>query len=107
MSLFFPLLLLGLTQPVDSAVATLVNRPAAQVQSEPLTTTSSSSAPSTSSSLEPTHSPYRSGCFTMRSYIFERRDGYAPELAGMTTCTPAQTVIQKHIRGRARLVPAN
>ena len=27
-------------------------------------------------------------CFTMRSYIFERRDGEAPRLVGMTKCTP-------------------
>ena len=29
-------------------------------------------------------------CFTMRSYIFERRDGETPRLIGMTTCTPAK-----------------
>jgi hypothetical protein len=29
-------------------------------------------------------------CYTMRSYLFDRRNGFAPELVGMTTCTPAR-----------------
>ena len=28
-------------------------------------------------------------CLKIRSYIFERRDGEAPRLVGMTTCTPS------------------
>ena len=28
-------------------------------------------------------------CLKIRSYIFERQDGNAPRLVGMTTCTPA------------------
>ena len=46
-------------------------------------------------------------CFTMRTYLFERRNGYAPEPVGMTTCQQASTRQQKHVKGKARLVPAN
>ena len=45
-------------------------------------------------------------CYTMRSYIFERRDNLAPELVGMTTCLPAKAMAQKRVRGGTRLVPA-
>jgi hypothetical protein len=27
-------------------------------------------------------------CYTMRSYLFQRSEGEAPRLVGMTTCTP-------------------
>ena len=46
-------------------------------------------------------------CFTMRTYLFERRNGYAPEPVGMTTCQPASARTQKRVKSRARLVPAN
>jgi hypothetical protein len=31
----------------------------------------------------------RADCYSIRSYVFERHDGNAPELVGETTCTPA------------------
>ena len=31
-------------------------------------------------------------CFTMRTYYFKRHDGNAPELAGTSTCTPANAL---------------
>jgi len=46
-------------------------------------------------------------CFTMRTYLFKRRDGFAPEPVGMTTCQPASARRQKRVMGGARLVPAN
>jgi hypothetical protein len=46
-------------------------------------------------------------CFTMRSYYFEREDDQAMQFVGMTKCDPGRAVTQKHVRGRARLVPAN
>ena len=46
-------------------------------------------------------------CFTMRTYLFERRNGFAPEPVGMTTCQPASPRQQKRVVGRPRLVPAN
>lgn len=46
-------------------------------------------------------------CFTMRSYIFEREDEHSPELVGVTKCDPGRSVTQKHVKIRARLVPAN
>jgi len=51
--------------------------------------------------------PRRTGCLTMRSYYFERRDGRAPEFVGMTTCTPVRNFTTKKIDRPARLVPAN
>jgi hypothetical protein len=46
-------------------------------------------------------------CFTMRTYLFKQRDGFAPEPVGMTTCQPASARRQKRVMGKARLVPAN
>jgi hypothetical protein len=34
-------------------------------------------------------------CLKIRSYIFERQDGNAPRLVGMTTCTPASKFTAK------------
>jgi len=36
-------------------------------------------------------------CFLIRSYHFERQDGNAPVLAGMTTCTPSRILEQKRV----------
>ena len=46
-------------------------------------------------------------CFTMRTYLFKQRDGFAPEPVGVTTCQPASARRQKRVMGKARLVPAN
>ena len=46
-------------------------------------------------------------CFTIRTYLFQRRNGFAPEPAGMTTCQPASARQQKRVMGKPRLVPAN
>ena len=46
-------------------------------------------------------------CFTMRTYLFQRRNGFAPEPVGMTTCQPASARRQKRVMGRPRLIPAN
>ena len=39
----------------------------------------------------------RNTCYTVRSYHFERQDGQAPVLTGMTTCTPARILEQKRV----------
>lgn len=39
----------------------------------------------------------RNTCYTVRSYHFDRQDGQAPVLAGMTTCTPARIFDQKRV----------
>jgi hypothetical protein len=36
-------------------------------------------------------------CFLIRSYNFQRHDGNAPVLAGMSTCTPARILEQKRV----------
>lgn len=47
-------------------------------------------------------------CFAIRSYIFKREDGQAPELVRTVTCTPARTLQERRIgHPRARLIPAN
>ena len=47
------------------------------------------------------------GCFAIRSYIFKREDGNAPELVGTTTCTPGNFVHQRRVgQPKARLLPA-
>ncbi len=47
-------------------------------------------------------------CYTMRSYIFERRGTEAPRLAGMVTCTPSTQRQFKRAKPapKARLLPA-
>jgi hypothetical protein len=45
-------------------------------------------------------------CFAIRSYIFKREDGNAPELVGSTTCTPATALRQRRVgHPRGQLVP--
>ncbi len=46
-------------------------------------------------------------CYTMRSYLFDRRDNFAPELVRMTTCTPARDFQLKRTEKppTGRLVP--
>jgi hypothetical protein len=36
-------------------------------------------------------------CFLIRSYHFQRQDGNAPVLTGMTTCTPSRILEQKRV----------
>lgn len=36
-------------------------------------------------------------CYTMRSYYFQRQDGLAPVLTGVSTCTPAKKLQQKRV----------
>jgi len=48
----------------------------------------------------------RNVCFAIRSYIFKREDGNAPELVGTTTCTPASAFQQRWVgHPRGELVP--
>jgi hypothetical protein len=50
----------------------------------------------------------RNDCYTIRSYHFERQDGNAPVLTGMTTCTPARILEQKRVSpSRGLYVPMN
>ena len=47
-------------------------------------------------------------CYTMRTYYFERQDGNAPELKGMSTCTrTSQRDLKRAERDHPpRLIPA-
>ncbi len=36
-------------------------------------------------------------CYTLRSYHFERHDGQAPALTGVSTCTPANKLQQRQV----------
>lgn len=118
MSLFIPILLLGLAQTVDQQVSPAT----AQVQTQ---TAESAilNPPNFTLPAQPKEAFVLPGrkvtppdwqvmqdqnlCFTMRTYLFERRNGYAPEPVGMTTCQPASARTQKRVKNRARLVPAN
>ena len=112
MGLFLPVLLLGLAQPVDQApgASEAVASRNFTLQSQQSRTFTLNSSP-TGPEFLPTDrdSPRRTtGCFTMRSYYFERRDDLAPEFVGMTTCEPSRSVQQKKTQRRpARLVPAS
>jgi hypothetical protein len=108
MGLFLPIFLLGLTVPTDQTTSTTANAKTL-VNTEIVSGTSATPRP-----IDPLEDA--SGrdeqqrnrtCYTVRSYLFERRNGYAPELVGMTTCDPARASGQRHVRGRAHLVPAN
>jgi hypothetical protein len=107
MGLFLPILLLGLTVPTDQPSSATANDK-----------TSITSQVVSGAWFTPRINPPRDAdgqderqrnrtCYTVRSYLFERRNGYAPELVGMTTCDPARASGQRHVRGRAHLVPAN
>jgi hypothetical protein len=39
----------------------------------------------------------RNTCYTVRSYHFERQDGQAPMLTGVSTCTPANKLQQRRV----------
>lgn len=107
MGLLLPILLLGFTQPVDQPSAPASPQSRVQMHNP------SQSAPAQSPLQGLPTGSLRNGedgkrvCYTMRSYLFERRDDLAPEFLGMTTCTPAQASAPRNVRGKARLVPAN
>jgi hypothetical protein len=118
MSLFLPILLLGFFQaadqpansdsspvPTQSVEAAVLNPPNFTLPSKPTNAfvlPGRKVAPSDWQTMEDSKL-----CFTMRTYLFERRNGYAPEPVGMTTCQPASARQQKRVRGGARLIPAN
>jgi|ERR1700704_210566 len=43
-------------------------------------------------------------CFTMRSYVFRRHNGYAPVLAGTSTCTPSNLLQQRQVSPEPRVL---
>ena len=47
--------------------------------------------------LSPQQLRDKNTCYAIRSYHFERQDGQAPVLAGMTTCTPSRILEQKRV----------
>jgi hypothetical protein len=47
--------------------------------------------------MSPDQMMNRNTCYTVRSYHFERHDGNAPVLTGMTTCTPSRILEQKRV----------
>jgi len=124
MSLFLPILLLGFAQAADQPA-----NPAATGQTQTENTQALLNPPKFSPYLPPKNDVFvrpdaqgvPSGrivlrdfrddesnlCFTMRTYLFKQRDGFAPEPVGMTTCQPASARRQKRVMGKARLVPAN
>jgi hypothetical protein len=108
MGLFLPILLLGLTVPGDQPPATPHSSNIA-VDSQIVAGPQASSRQTTGPGDPIWQDEQRRDrtCFTVRSYIFERRNGYAPERVGMTTCDPARAVGQRHVNAPARLVPAN
>lgn len=57
--------------------------------------------------LQPRELAQQNTCYTIRSYIFERKDGNAPELVAETTCTPSSQVGPQRVRPmpKPRLVP--
>jgi hypothetical protein len=125
MILFLPILLLGFTQAADQPVSQAANPPQMRETEAAVLNPPKLTFPYTPSKnnvfvrpeakkvlngqivLDDPRSEDSNVCFTMRSYLFERRDGFAPEPVGMTTCQPASARKQKRVTGKARLVPAN
>jgi len=116
MSLFLPLLLLGLAQTADQPA-----KPAAAQDSTQNTKAAFlnplkfvSPTPGKNAGvlrgrqivMPGTETDEGSLCFTMRTYLFERRNGFAPEPVGMTTCQPATARKQKRLTGEPKFVPA-
>ena len=117
MSLFLPILLLGLAQAADQPVSPVSAQPQTQAEAAVV------NPPNFTLPAQPKNAFVLPGrkvtppdwqimqdqnlCFTMRTYLFERRNGYAPEPVGMTTCQPASARTQKRVKNRVRLVPAN
>ena len=117
MSLFLPIVLLGFAQggdqqinrapaqaPTQTAEAAVLNPPSFTLPAEPknaFVLPGRKVTPSDWDKMQDSRT-----CFTMRTYLFERRNGYAPEPVGMMTCQPASARTQKRVSG-PRLVPAN
>ena len=107
MGLLLPVLLLGFAQPVDQPSAPASPQGQVQIQSKSQSTPVQAPVQGLPrSSVRDGHDRKRV-CYTMRSYLFERRDDLAPEFLGMTTCTPAQASAPRNVHGKARLVPGN
>ena len=117
MSLFLPILLVGFAQAADQPAnqatsqaftqnteAGLLNPPKFSLPSLPPNNDNDFRRPDGQSASRDNESNL---CFTMRTYLFKRRDGFAPEPVGMTTCQPARARRQKRVMDKARLVPAN
>lgn len=47
--------------------------------------------------VSPDELQVKNTCYAIRSYHFERHDGQAPLLTGMTTCTPGRILEQKRV----------
>ena len=116
MSLFLPILLLGFAQaadqPITAAQASTANVEAAVVNPPNLALPAQPKNAFVLPGRKVVPSDWqimqdRTLCFTMRTYLFERRNGYAPEPVGMTTCQPAGARKQKHVSDGPRLVPAD
>lgn len=104
---FLPILLLGFAQiaeqSVHSSPAQQSTQSAAVLNSPKFT----DKGVTRRFLIPDTRSEDQNLCFTMRTYLFERHDGFAPEPVGMTTCQPASARRQKQVMSRPRLVPAN
>lgn len=125
MSLFLPILLLGFAQSADLPASSARPQPQTQSTESAFVNPPKFALPYTPSKNNVLASPNgqtvlngqmvlhdpqtdeRSLCFTMRTYLFQQRDGFAPEPVGMTTCQPASARKQKRVTGKARLVPAD
>lgn len=123
MTLLLPLLMLGVAaaaeqpQPVTADqrpnIAVTKNGSAPELTTPRPFTMRQSASPfvgnprSHKTPLEAQDDTRKETCFTMRSYFFEREDDQGMTFVGMTKCDPSRAVTQKHVRGRARLVPAN
>lgn len=115
---FLPILLLGFAQiaeqsvPLDFAQHSTQTTTSAVLNSPKFTLPASAGQFTTSGThrilVDPENrSEDQNLCFTMRTYLFQRRDGFAPEPAGMTTCQPASARRQKRVTSKPRLIPAN
>jgi len=118
MGFLLPVLLLGLAQPAGQSIdlSPQPEQTQAPVPSNPILARKFAF---NGAEKQKTGSPFdrivihdlpdlpRTGCLTMRSYYFQRRDGHAPEFVGMTTCEPGRNFTTKKVDRPARLVPAN
>lgn len=115
MSLFLPVLLLGLAGPAQAVSAppdAAATQPAVSSFGSP--DQNEQDAPQLRHNLRHFDSMAMpipgngNTCFFIRSYYFERRDDLAPEFRGMTTCDPGHHRTQKRVgHERGRLVPAS
>jgi len=105
---FLPILLLGLAQIAEQSVPSPAAQPPNQsAESGVLTPKVTLGAAHQILIDHANQLEDQNLCFTMRSYLFERRNGFAPEPVGMTTCQPASARRQKQVVSRPKLVPAN